>query len=103
MQLLDELARRFEDAGLAVRHRSFFGPGFMVFDARVFDEASRHAVRAGLPVNVYSVGHAVELRVTLHGGPHWVLQVADAEVAVAEVTSFFADPKWPPGPSWVQV
>ena len=103
MQLLDELARRFEDAGLAVRQRSFFGPGFMVFDARMFDEAKRGEVRAELPVNVYSVGHAVELRVTLHGGPHWVLQVADAEVAVAEVTSFFADPKWPPGPSWVQV
>lgn len=44
-----------------------------------------------------------ELRVTRHGGPHWIRDAHSDDEAEAHLRTFMADPTLAPGAGWREV
>lgn len=102
---LAHLARRFSAEGFAVRDAPFFS------DAGIGVAVRPHATRAtagGIQVIeamvfIYATAEGWQLRVTQHGGPHWIQDVASERELEDVVRDYLRAPARPPGPGWREV
>jgi hypothetical protein len=100
---LAHLARRFSAEGFAVRDAPFFS------DAGIGVAVRPDATTAGViqvieaMVFVYATPEGWQLRVTQHGGPHWVRDAASERELEDVVRDYLSAPARPPGPGWREV
>lgn len=99
--VLDELQRRLKTGGLVARRVSFFADDGLMVARR--GESTRQVDVLEKAIFLYFESRWT-LRVTQHGGPHWVRRLDAALVDQLEeaVLSGLAAFKLPPPPGWVE-
>lgn len=90
-------ARRFEDLGLTVRQAAYFAPtGWLVHTPPV-DHGELRLIEH--TVFVYPDDEGWTMRLTVHGGPHWLSHATDADLEQRVLDALRADLE-NPGPEW---
>ncbi|MCC6874214.1 MAG: hypothetical protein IT378_07880 [Sandaracinaceae bacterium] len=102
---LANLARRLSAEGFAARDAPFFSDVGIVVAVR---PDATMAMAGGIPVIeamvfVYAIPEAWQLRVTQHGGPHWLRNAASERELENVVRDYQSAPARPPGPGWREV
>lgn len=103
---LAQLAERLRAAGFEARDARFFASeGIVVFRplAEPLERADDGIVVLEALVFVYPARGGWELRVTRHGGPHWIRDAHSDDEAEAHLRTFMADPTLAPGAGWREV
>ncbi len=91
---LETLVERFRDAGLAVRDASFFATTGIGVSSPAGDDIAEAIVF------IYPSDSGWEMRITLHGGPHWTRKVTSLEDVERLTRSHLSNAVPPPGPGW---
>lgn len=96
---LAAVVARLRDAGLHVKDAAYFAPEGILAWATTTDSGWGFTV-IDEAIAIYVSDGGLELRVTQHGGPHWIRGAADPDEACAIARAFLARPRRPPGDGW---
>ncbi|WP_426733899.1 hypothetical protein [Myxococcus faecalis] len=110
-ELLDELGRRLEARGFGFSKRAFFAPSGIFVTTPPRRSAPETETRDGeytladvwffdRSVHLLPSGDAWEVRVTPHGGPHWVRRAATLDELESVAVEALGTSTVPPSPEW---
>ena len=95
------VARCLREAGFSIRDAPHFAAVGIAAHTAPIDAEPDLRVIDGI-VFIYPRGDSIELRVTQHGGPHWLNTAANEGQAIAIAKAFLAHPAMPPGQGWTK-